>query len=100
MSKKAVLESEGIRYTQQANQQKDGIMSMTSQQRRVRIAELELELAELRRQELCANGADCEALLEQCRTLKRDGKPVEAIKHYRNACGSTLVEARDAVIAL
>lgn len=75
-------------------------MNMTPEQRRARIAELERELAELRRHELEEAGPAREILLGECRLLKRAGEPMKAIKHYRSKTGSTLVEARDTVFAL
>lgn len=75
-------------------------MQLTPEQRRARIADLERELAELRRQELEAQGPAREILLGECRLLLRAGETMKAIKHYRNKTGSTLVEARDVIVAL
>ena len=75
-------------------------MDMTSEQRRARIAELERELAELRRLELTGSGVDRETLLNECRLLKRAGRVIDAIKHYRTKIGCGLVEARDTVLPL
>lgn len=75
-------------------------MGMTSEQRRARIAELRQELDELLRQEYALDGPDHEALIEECRHLKRDGRTVAAIKHYRTKVGCGLIEARDLVDTL
>lgn len=72
-------------------------MDMTSEQRRARIAELRQELDELLRQEYALDGLDHEALIEECRRLKRDGRPFAAIKHYRTKVSCGLLEARDTV---
>jgi hypothetical protein len=39
-----------------------------------------------------------EMVLEQCRELQSSGSTIAAVKHYRNAMGSTLKEAHDAVV--
>jgi ribosomal protein L7/L12 len=73
---------------------------MNKEQRRARIAELERELAELRKQESEDLGYDHEALLSECRVLKRDRKAIEATKLYRAKVGCGLREAHYAIEAL
>lgn len=73
---------------------------LTPEQRRARIEELERELALLRAQENEALGFDHAGLLEECRTLKNNRRPMEATQLYRSKCGCGLREAYDAVMAL
>ena len=73
---------------------------MNQEQRKARIAELERELAELRKQESADLGYDHEALLAECRALKHDRKLAEATKHYRAKVGCGLREALYAIEAL
>jgi ribosomal protein L7/L12 len=70
---------------------------MTREQRRERIVQLERELAELRQQELAEKDADQQAIIEQCRVLKRSNKEMQAIKLYRDKMGVSLREAKDYV---
>ena len=80
---------------------------MNSQERARRIAQLQKELRMLQEEEaeeLKAHTADVtvriEAMKERCRELLREGKGMAAIKHYRNAVGCTLFEAKAAIEAL
>ena len=75
-------------------------VTMTSLERQARIAELVRELAELRKQESEELGYDHEALLAECRALKRNQKRVEAVKLYRSKVGCGLGDARFAIDAL
>lgn len=70
---------------------------MTPEERRARIVELERELAELRRQELDEKNAAEQAIIEECRALKRANKEMQAIKLYRDKMGVCLREAKDYV---
>lgn len=70
---------------------------LTREERQAHIVQLETELAELRRQELDEKNADEQDIIEQCRTLKRANKEMQAIKLYRAKMGVGLREAKDYV---
>lgn len=57
---------------------------MNEEQRQARIDALVKELSELRRQS--GDGSNHEALLNECRMLKYQGKHIEAARHYRAKC--------------
>jgi ribosomal protein L7/L12 len=73
---------------------------LTTAARRARIAALKEELAELYAQESAESGAEAQAVIEECRTLKRAHKPIDAVKLYRNKMGCGLREAHDFVRTL
>lgn len=62
-----------------------------------RIAELEAELAILRQEQYDSENADVVAVEAECLRLKKCGKPVEAVKFYRDKTGTTLKEAYEVV---
>jgi hypothetical protein len=70
---------------------------MTREERQARIAELELELAQLCREETDAALADGAALIEECVRMANAGQKVAAVKLYRNRMGTPLREALDAI---
>ncbi|HDR9103347.1 hypothetical protein [Paraburkholderia sp. A3RO-2L] len=61
---------------------------------------MEHELAVLRAQEVEEQGADCQAVLEACRALKRANQPMQAVRLYRDKMRCGLREAHDAVQVL
>lgn len=72
-------------------------MTRTAEERRIRIAELQAELAQLMREETEAKLADGSALIAECVRMADAGQKIEAVKLYRNRMGTTLREALDAI---
>jgi hypothetical protein len=65
--------------------------------RRLKILALRKELVELEAEQYGEADAEREAVIEECRKLKRAGKRIEATKHYRAKTGCGLREAHDFV---
>lgn len=75
-------------------------MELTREERKRRIIELEQELVALRAQESKEAGVDEKAVINECRTLMRANKRVEATKLYRSKMGCGLREAHYAVMSM
>lgn len=73
---------------------------LTQEERRARIAHLEQELSILRAQEVEELGFDAQTVIEECRTLKKAHRPMDAVRLYRNKIGCGLREAHDSVQAM
>ena len=73
---------------------------MNAYERRARITELQQELSRLLREEYELTSASAQLVLDECRALKKEGRMVEAIKHYRNRAGSSLRDAKNVVDGL
>lgn len=68
--------------------------------RRVRIVALRQELVALEAEQYGEKNAERDAVIAECRVLKRSGQNIQAIKHYRAKMGCGLSEARDFVDSL
>lgn len=69
-------------------------------QRQARINELRRELASLLAEEAAECGKNLDAVNALCLEHLRNGRPVDAIKAFREGSGCSLGEARDAVNGL
>jgi hypothetical protein len=73
---------------------------LTREERRARIAQLEQELSILRAEEAEELGFDSQAVIEECRALKKAHRPMDAVRLYRNKTGCGLREAHDVIQAM
>lgn len=72
---------------------------MNRAERQQRIIELRAELKRLEAED-AADDSAIQDLRKDCAEMKANGQLLDAIKHYRNKAGVSLVEAKDIVTNL